>query len=42
MATLGVAVGWDDVARTLAASLIANIDGIPAAVGLPQAGAITA
>jgi lipoyl(octanoyl) transferase len=38
MATLGVAAGWDDVARTLAASLIANIDGSPAAVGQPQAG----
>ncbi|MEM5438169.1 lipoyl(octanoyl) transferase LipB [Paraburkholderia diazotrophica] len=41
MATLGVAAGWDDVARTLAASLIANIDGRPAAVGQPQ-GAIAA
>src|ERR1700761_9172641 len=42
MATLRVAAGWEDGAPTLAASLIANIDGVPAAVGLPQAGAITA
>ncbi|MEX3930481.1 lipoyl(octanoyl) transferase LipB [Paraburkholderia phymatum] len=42
MATLGVAAGWDDVARTLAASLIANIDGRPAAVGQLQAGVIAA
>jgi lipoyl(octanoyl) transferase len=27
MATLGVAAGWDDVARTFAARLTANIDG---------------
>src|ERR1700682_3749579 len=30
MATLDVAAGWDDVARTLAARLTANIDGAPA------------
>ncbi|MEX3809107.1 lipoyl(octanoyl) transferase LipB [Paraburkholderia sp. BR13439] len=42
MATLGVAAGWDDVARTLAASLTANLDGNPAAVAQPQAGALTA
>jgi lipoyl(octanoyl) transferase len=42
MATFGVAAGWDDVARTFAACLIANIDGGPAAVGQPQAGAVTA
>jgi len=41
MATLGVAAGWDDVARTLAASLIANIDGNSPAVQ-PQDGALTA
>jgi lipoyl(octanoyl) transferase len=42
MATLGVAAGWDDVARTLAARLIANLDGSPAAVAQSQAGALTA
>ncbi|MEX3784820.1 lipoyl(octanoyl) transferase LipB [Paraburkholderia sp. BR14374] len=42
MATLGVAAGWDHVARTLAASLTANLDGNPAAVAQPQAGALTA
>ena len=42
MATLGVAAGWDDVARTLAARLTANLDGSPAAVAQPQAGALTA
>jgi lipoyl(octanoyl) transferase len=42
MATLGVAAGWDDVTRTLAASLTANLDGNPAAVAQPQAGALTA
>jgi lipoyl(octanoyl) transferase len=42
MATLGVAAGWEDVARTLAARLTANIDGTPAAVAQPQAGALTA
>ena len=42
MATLGVAAGWDDVARTLAARLTANLDGSPAAVAQPQAGAFTA
>jgi len=42
MATLGVAASWDDVARTLAARLTANIDGTPAAVDQPQAGALTA
>ena len=42
MATLGVTAGWDDVARTLAASLTANLDGSPAAVAQPQAGALTA
>ena len=41
MATLGVAAGWDDVARTLASSLIANIDGNAPAVQ-PQTGALTA
>jgi lipoyl(octanoyl) transferase len=42
MATLGVAAGWDDVARTFAACLTANIDGTPAAVAQPQAGVVTA
>src|SRR5471030_1889090 len=42
MATLGVAAGWDDVARTFAARLTANLDGSPAAVAQPQAGALTA
>jgi lipoyl(octanoyl) transferase len=42
MATLGVTAGWDDVARTFAACLTANIDGSPAAVAQPQAGAVTA
>ncbi|WP_025597901.1 lipoyl(octanoyl) transferase LipB [Burkholderia sp. WSM2230] len=42
MAALGVAPGWDDVARTLAECLIANLDGSPAAVAQPQAGALTA
>jgi len=42
MATLGVAAGWNDVARTLAARLTANIDGTPAAVDQPQAGGLTA
>ena len=42
MATLHVTAGWDDVARTLAARLTANIDGTPAAVVQPQAGALTA
>ena len=41
MATLGVAAGWDDVARTFAAYLTANIDGTPAAVAQPQAGVVT-
>jgi Lipoate-protein ligase B len=41
MATLGVAAGWDDVARTFAARLTANLDGSPAAVAQPQAGALT-
>ncbi len=38
MATLGVAAGWDDVARTLAAHLISTIDGNATAVGQLQAG----
>ena len=42
MATLGVAAGWDEVARTFAARLTANLDGSPAAVAQPQAGAFTA
>jgi lipoyl(octanoyl) transferase len=42
MATLGVVAGWDDVARTLAARLTANLDGNPAAVAQSQAGALTA
>ena len=42
MATLGVAAGWDNVASTLAARLTANLDGSPAAVDQPQAGALTA
>src|ERR1700733_6177062 len=42
MATLGVAAGWDEVARTFAACLTANIDGTPAAVAQPQAGVLTA
>jgi lipoyl(octanoyl) transferase len=42
MATLGAAAGWDDVARTLAARLTANLDGSPAAVAQSQAGALTA
>jgi lipoyl(octanoyl) transferase len=42
MATLGVAAGWDDVARTFAERLTANLDGSPAAVAQPQAGALTA
>lgn len=42
MATLGVAAGWEDVARTLAAHLTANLDGSPAAVAQSQAGALTA
>ncbi|WGS50241.1 lipoyl(octanoyl) transferase LipB [Paraburkholderia sp. D15] len=42
MATLGVTAGWDDVARTFAARLTANLDGSPAAVAQPQAGALTA
>jgi lipoyl(octanoyl) transferase len=42
MATLGVVASWDDVARTLAARLTANLDGNPAAVAQPQAGALTA
>ncbi|MFM0738332.1 lipoyl(octanoyl) transferase LipB [Paraburkholderia xenovorans] len=42
MATLGVTAGWDDVARTLATCLTANLDGSPAAVAQPQAGALTA
>ncbi len=41
MATLGVTAGWDDVARTFAAYLTANIDGTPAAVAQPQAGVVT-
>ncbi len=36
MATLGVVAGWDDVARTLAARLTANLDGSPAAVDQPR------
>jgi lipoyl(octanoyl) transferase len=42
MATLGVTASWDDVARTFAARLTANIDGTPAAVAQPRAGALTA
>jgi lipoyl(octanoyl) transferase len=42
MATLGVTAGWNEVARSLAASLIENLDGIPAAVAQPQDGALTA
>jgi len=42
MATLGAAAGWDEVARTFAACLTANIDGTPAAVAQPQAGVLTA
>src|ERR1700722_16910590 len=42
MATLGVAADWDEVARTFAACLTANIDGTPAAVAQPQAGVVTA
>ncbi|WNC89508.1 lipoyl(octanoyl) transferase LipB [Paraburkholderia sp. FT54] len=42
MATLGVAAGWDEVARTFAERLTANLDGSPAAVAQPQAGALTA
>jgi lipoyl(octanoyl) transferase len=42
MATLGVVAGWNDVAHTLAACLTANLDGNPAAVAQPQAGALTA
>ncbi|WP_144144097.1 lipoyl(octanoyl) transferase LipB [Paraburkholderia sp. BCC1884] len=42
MATLGVTAGWDDVARTFAERLTANLDGSPAAVAQPQAGALTA
>jgi len=42
MATLGVAAGWDEVARAFAACLTANIDGTPAAVAQPQAGVLTA
>ncbi|MFM0526542.1 lipoyl(octanoyl) transferase LipB [Paraburkholderia strydomiana] len=42
MATLGVVAGWNDVAQTLAACLTANLDGNPAAVAQPQAGALTA
>ncbi len=42
MATLGVTAGWDDVAHTFAARLTANLDGSPAAVAQPQAGALTA
>jgi lipoyl(octanoyl) transferase len=38
MATLGVAAGWDDVARTLAARLAANLDGAPAPRPQPQTG----
>jgi lipoyl(octanoyl) transferase len=38
MATLNVAAGWDDVARTLAARLAANLDGAPALRSQPQAG----
>ncbi len=42
MATLGVVAGWNDVARTLAACLTANIDGGSAAVAQSQAGNFTA
>ncbi|MGF6769384.1 lipoyl(octanoyl) transferase [Paraburkholderia sp. GAS199] len=42
MATLGVTAGWNDVAHTFAACLTANLDGSPAAVAQPQAGALTA
>lgn len=42
MATLGVVAGWDEVARTFAACLTANLDGSPAAVAQPQVGALTA
>jgi lipoyl(octanoyl) transferase len=38
MATLDVAAGWDDVARTLAARLTENIDGALAHRPQPQAG----
>ncbi|WP_425495758.1 lipoyl(octanoyl) transferase LipB [Paraburkholderia hayleyella] len=39
MATLGVTASWDDVAHTLAARLIANLDGGSVAVAQPQASA---
>jgi lipoyl(octanoyl) transferase len=45
MATLGVNEGWNDVARTLAARLTANIDGVSTAAApsaQSQAGAATA
>ncbi|MGS0896509.1 lipoyl(octanoyl) transferase LipB [Burkholderia stagnalis] len=37
MASLGVAADWNDVARTLAERLIANLDGASAAADKPQA-----
>ncbi|MFM0595097.1 MULTISPECIES: lipoyl(octanoyl) transferase LipB [Paraburkholderia] len=42
MATLGVTADWNHVARTFAERLTANLDGSPAAVAQPQAGALTA
>src|SRR6201995_2227880 len=42
MATLGANAGWTDVARTFAERLTANLDGSPAAVAQPQAGALIA
>jgi lipoyl(octanoyl) transferase len=42
MATLGVTASWNEVARTFAARLTANIDGTPAAVAQSRAGALTA
>jgi lipoyl(octanoyl) transferase len=37
MASVGATAGWDEVARTLVARLIANLDGATAAAALPQA-----
>ncbi|WDD95470.1 lipoyl(octanoyl) transferase LipB [Burkholderia sp. FERM BP-3421] len=37
MASVGATAGWDEVARTLVARLIANLDGATAAAVLPQA-----
>lgn len=42
MATLGARADWNDVARTLAARLTANIDGVSQAAAQLQAGAPTA